>query len=319
MKRLRASRRLAVALAMLALPALDGRPAHGQSAAGYARADGADIRYRVLGAGRPLLLVNGGPGWSSAHMLPVAERLAESHRVILFDQRGTGASRLAVLDSTTVTMRAMVEDIDALRRHLSIETWIVMGHSFGGMLAMAYAAEHPEPVEALVLSAPAGPSLDFLGWYPASLNDRLLPAERETVAYWSDAEILEADPTQAGYEIVKASIGAFLYDRSRLSEVLAVIDENTWSVTTSQLVWRDLARADFDVNQPLGAFQRPVLVVQGRQDALGDLHAYRVSEIFPNASLQIIEESAHLMWVDQEQRYYDAVMGFLERIPRLTP
>lgn len=311
---LRSARLVIPALAVCVLSAVPDRAASGQTEEGSASAEGVRIHYRIVGDGRPILLVNGGPGWSSDHMLPVAERLAEAYLVILFDQRGTGESTLAVLDSTTVTMDAMVEDIETLRRHLGIDSWIVMGHSFGGMLTIAYVAEHPEPVEAMVLSAPAGASLDFMGWYPASLNDRLLPDEREAVARWSDPERVAADPGKASHEIVRASIGAFLYDRGRLEEILAVLDEDTWSIETSQLVWSDLMRTDFDVRDSLRSFDAPVLVVQGRQDALGDLHAYRVSELFPNSSLEIIEESAHLMWVDQEERYFDIVLGFLEGV-----
>lgn len=307
-------RLLPLSIALIALLAVRAR-AQVVVETGRAPADGVDLRYRVLGTGRPLLVVNGGPGWSSDHMLPVAERLAGSWRVILFDQRGTGGSALEVADSTTVTMSAMVEDMEALRRHLGIERWVVFGHSFGGMLALAYAAAHPERVAALVLSAPAGPTLDFLDYYPASLEDRMLPAERETVALWSDSARMAAEPRKAAYEIVRASMGAFLYDRSRLGEARAIVDEDTWSPATSALVWWDLARTGFDVREPLRGFDRPVLVVQGRQDALGDLHAWRVAELFPRSTFRILERSAHLMWVDRPDAYYETVLGFLDRLP----
>lgn len=281
---------------------------------GYAQASGARVFYRIVGEGPPLLLVNGGPGWSSEHMTPVARRLGESFQVIRFDQRGTGRSVPAVVDSTTITMAAMIEDMEALRRHLDVERWLVMGHSFGGMLAMAYTAEHPERAEALVLSAPAGATTDFMDYYPASLNDRLLPHEREAASFWSDPERMAAAPGKATYELIRASAGAFLYDRSRIDDMLALIDENTWSIQASNLVWADLARTGFDIREPLGSFERPVMVVQGRQDALGVHHAYLTAELFPRSELRIIEESAHIMWLDQPDQYYEAVLGFLERV-----
>lgn len=286
-------------------------PALAQEQSGFAESGGARIFYRVLGDGAPILLINGGPGWSSDHMLPVARKLSETHRAILFDQRGTGKSELATLDSTTITMDAMVEDIEALREHLGFGNWTVMGHSFGGMLSMAYAAEHPEPIDALILSAPAGPNTDFLAYYPASLNDRLLPHEQDAVAYWSDPDRIAAMPETASYELARATIGGFLFDRSRLPEMLAVLDKDTWSISTSNRVWADLSRIAFDVREPLSAFDRPVLVVQGRQDALGDHHAQQVSDVFPQAKLLIIEESAHIMWLDQEERYFSAISDFL--------
>lgn len=287
-------------------------PARAQESEGYAPADGVRIHYRILGDGPPLLLINGGPGWSSDHMLPVARRLAGSRRVILFDQRGTGRSTLDAAGAA-MTMDAMVEDVESLRSHLGIDRWTVYGHSFGGMLAMAYAAAHPGPVDALVLSAPAGGSTDFLAYYPASLQDRMRPDEREAVAWWSDSSRMAAMPRRAAFEIVRASMGAFLYDRGRLPEVLSTLDEETWSPETAARVWADLV-AGFDVREPLRVFEKPVLVVQGRQDALGDLHAFETARLFPRGRLEILEESAHLMWVDRPERYYEVVLGFLDSL-----
>lgn len=302
----------AASLALLLAFAAPGA-ARAQETDGFATARGVRIHYRTVGDGPPLLLINGGPGWSSAHMLPVARRLADARRVILFDQRGTGESVLRRLDSTTVTMRAMVDDIDALRRHLGIERWDVMGHSFGGMLAMAYAAAYPERVSSMVLSAPGGADLSLLDYYEASLADRLLPWEREAAAFWSDPERMGAAPKHAAYEIARATVGAFLYDRARLPDLLAVLDEDTWSIPVSNLVWGDLARTDFDVRDSMRRFHAPVLVVQGRQDALGALHARQIADLFDHAEFRIIEEAAHLMWLDQEAEYYDVVRGFLGR------
>ena len=205
------------------------------------------LEYAARHPGRVagLVLVDGGThrkatwrpvpccSWSSDHMVPVAEQLARSHRVVLFDQRGTGLSRPAELDGTTISIRTMIEDIEAVRTSLGIAEWVVMGHSFGGLRAMAYAAQHPEPVRALILSAPGGANLDFLAYYPASLNDRMQRHEREAVAYWSDPARMTADPGKSSYEIVRASIGAFPFDRSHLPEMLRYITEDTWSIETS--------------------------------------------------------------------------------------
>lgn len=283
-------------------------------ACAYASSGEVRIRYCTFGEGPPLLLLNGGPGWSSAHMAPVAERLAQTHRVVLFDQRGTGMSYVATLDSTSITMAAMVADIEAVRQRLGIDRWAVMGHSFGGMLAMAYIARHAAHVHALVLSASAGASLAFLDYYPASMEYRLLPHEREAVAYWSDPARMAADPSKATYEVARASVGAFLYDRSRLQELQAALTEETWSIATSTLVWQDLIGRSFDVRSEMRAFNRPVLVLQGRQDALGDLHAYELAQLFPLASLHIIEESAHILWLDREDAYFSIIANFLNAL-----
>jgi proline iminopeptidase len=152
-----------------------------------------------------------------------------------------------------------------------------MGHSFGAMLAMAYTSAHREHVGALVLSAPGGATLDFMQYYPASLSYRLTPDERAAAPHWSDARLAAPASRKIAYELIRASLGAFLNDRSHLDSALAALNENTWSLATSDLVWADLTRLDFDIRSPLREFDGPVLVIQGRQDALGDLHAFQIA------------------------------------------
>jgi proline iminopeptidase len=119
--------------------------------------DGQRIYWEACGnaAGKPALVLHGGPG---SGCTPGMRRLFDpaAYRAILFDQRGSGrslphASDLAV-DLSANTTEHLLTDIEALRRHLGIERWVVFGASWGSTLALAYAERHPERVEAMVLS-----------------------------------------------------------------------------------------------------------------------------------------------------------------------
>ena len=87
---------------------------------------------------------------------PLAVKLSGNYEIIIYDQRGTGRSFIKNPDSTNITMRLMVEDIERLRKHLHIDKLVIMGHSFGGMLASYYAAFYPEHIKALILSSSGG-------------------------------------------------------------------------------------------------------------------------------------------------------------------
>jgi len=275
--------------------------------------EGATLVFEVRGEGDPLLVLNGGPGWSSAHMRPVADRLA-SGRVVLFDQRGTGRSRVALpLDSTRVTLDLMLDDIERLRERLGVESLDLLGHSFGGMLAMAYTARHPERVRSLVLSAPGGPDLGFLSWYQTSLSDRVPPDLRAEAARWSRPETLASGAGRASLHIIRSMLPAFLVDEEALPVMEAALDTTTWNLRTSGLVWADLARIGFDVRERLGSFRGLVLVIQGRQDALGDHLPHETAALFRDAELRILEGAAHILWLDRPDAYYEAIEGFLER------
>ena len=99
--------------------------------------------------GRPAVFLHGGPGGGTD---PKMRRFFDpkKYRIVLYDQRGCGKSRphASLVDNTTWHL---VEDIETLRKHLGIESWLVFGGSWGSTLALAYAQKHPEAVTALVL------------------------------------------------------------------------------------------------------------------------------------------------------------------------
>jgi proline iminopeptidase len=113
--------------------------------------DGHKIYWEVCGnpMGAPALFVHGGPGAGCA---PDDRRWfdPQRYRIVLFDQRGTGRSR--PLGEVRANSTAhLLADIEALRRHLAIERWLLFGGSWGATLALAYAQRHPQRVRALVL------------------------------------------------------------------------------------------------------------------------------------------------------------------------
>ena len=105
-----------------------------------------------------ILLLTGGPGFSGALFEPLAQHLAARHRVLLPDQRGTGKSVMEPWDPAPFTIEGAVADLETIREALGLERWILLGHSWGGILGMSYAAEHPERVAGLVLVDSGGVS-----------------------------------------------------------------------------------------------------------------------------------------------------------------
>ncbi|HVG81060.1 MAG TPA: prolyl aminopeptidase, partial [Methylomirabilota bacterium] len=99
--------------------------------------------------GAPVLFLHGGPG---AGANPTHRRFFDPahYRAVIFDQRGSGRSR-PLGETKDNTTPLLVEDIEALRRKLGIQRWIVFGGSWGSTLALAYAETHPEACTALVL------------------------------------------------------------------------------------------------------------------------------------------------------------------------
>lgn len=112
--------------------------------------DGASLYVEEEGAGVPLVLINGGPGGTHHYFHPWFSRASDYARVIYYDQRGTGLSDFEPgVDGYSVEQA--VHDLDRLRQALGINTWVILGYSYGGFLAQYYATTHPEHVAGLVL------------------------------------------------------------------------------------------------------------------------------------------------------------------------
>lgn len=101
-----------------------------------------------------ILIIHGGPGESCITFGRLAEELAPYADVVLVDQRGVLRSGREP-DPSKINVRQVVLDFEDIRRQLGMESWAVLGHSFGGRVALSYAAWFPRQVEAVVLENPA--------------------------------------------------------------------------------------------------------------------------------------------------------------------
>ncbi|MDX1416671.1 MAG: alpha/beta fold hydrolase, partial [Candidatus Promineifilaceae bacterium] len=110
---------------------------------------------RVVGEGYPILLIHGGPGMDHTTLLSL-ESCADQFTLIYYDQRCNGRSQGA--DVTSMTWENLTSDAEALRQALGIDKWAVLGHSFGGMVALEYALRYPRTLSHLLLLDTCGDS-----------------------------------------------------------------------------------------------------------------------------------------------------------------
>lgn len=134
---------------------------------------GASLWTARRGAGRPLMLANGGPGCCD-YLEPVARMVDDLAEVLRFEQRGCGDSSAG----GPYDVETCVRDLDVLRQHFGFERWAIGGHSWGADLALCYALAHPERVDALLLICAHGPH-DDRGWSAAYREAREARGERE--------------------------------------------------------------------------------------------------------------------------------------------
>src|SRR5947208_17186318 len=142
--------------------------------------DGADLFYTIAGAsGDYVLVLSGGPGEDIRSMQGVAEELSKKYRCIMWEQRGTGRSKLPRYDASTINLSAYIEDIEALRRHLHTVKFIVVGNSWGMILGLAYAGSYSNAIRAVVTIGSGPITREYLGVFSNNQNTQLSTCETE--------------------------------------------------------------------------------------------------------------------------------------------
>jgi proline iminopeptidase len=268
------------------------------------------LTYYTIGSGKPILIINGGPGWSCEHIKPFAEKLnPKVCKVIVFDQRGTGSSRLATEDSLSITLAKVTNDIELIRKDLQLKSWDIIGHSFGAMIAMNYVANYPKTISKLILMAPGGANLGFLETYQYSLNARLSEQNMNDLTYWTKRA--DKQPETASLNIIYNTLPAFLYHDSLVNGMMDFIDPLTWNMQTASLMWTDLSKINFDVSKKLKSYYGKTLILQGDQDALGNNHPLVLATYFNKAQVKMLNECAHILWVDQMGKTISIINEFL--------
>jgi proline iminopeptidase len=272
------------------------------------------LSYRVAGSGKPILLLAGGPGHAGDYLDPVFHHLSATRTAILLDQRGTGQSVVQPLDATTITLGKSIDDLERLRVALGFQRWALFGHSWGGMLAMAYTAAYPHRVSELILIGSGGISLASHGRIGAALDRRLTPTERDTIR--SIERSAPKDAPETAITVKKLRWNAYLYDRASLAAVSARLTPHTYSPEVSRLMLSDLERTHYDLRERLKSGARAgalpaVLLVYGEVDAWGLGTAAEITAAFPHTVVRIVPQSGHFPWVESPAPFYRALDEFI--------
>jgi pimeloyl-ACP methyl ester carboxylesterase len=134
----------------------------------------ASLYSRDIGRGQPIIVLHGGPDFDHGYLLPDLDRLADAFRLIYYDQRGRGRSADQV-QPEDVTLTSDIDDLDKVRQHVHLESAALLGHSWGAVLALAYALRHPTRVSHLILMNPAPASASDVAVFREAYAKNLAP------------------------------------------------------------------------------------------------------------------------------------------------
>ena len=270
---------------------------------------GLRLHFRSIGTGAPVIILSGGPGFEVDYMLPVADAFPTFRRILL-EQRGTGRSMPETLRAEDMTLSVAIEDLEALRRHLQQERMSLAGHSWGAMLAMAYAAAHPNRVERLILLGSGGPTLEFASWFEDNIRARLWPQDVEAERYWTEAEKRGVSADKVALEAARALTPAYFFDRAKGLAFAATMKEGSLHAGPSALLFADLAKS-YDVRAGLRQIDRPTLILHGHQDPMGDKTAEDIHALIKSSTLVYLNKCGHFLWIEQPEAFRKAIEEFV--------
>jgi proline iminopeptidase len=206
-------------------------------------------------------------------------------------------------------MKLMTDDIESLRKHLKIKKWTILGHSFGGMLASYYATIYPNSINKLVLSSSGGIDLSLLKGVNG-IEASLSAVEKDSLKYWTD-KIESGDTTQiARLGRAKALAPAYVYNRKFIPLIAERLTQG--NSTINSLLWKDMQRINFDCKEKLKSFQKPALIIQGKQDIISKEIGEIALNAFPNSKMVLLENCKHYGWLDAEEKYFTEIETFLQ-------
>ncbi len=253
----------------------------------------------------PLMCVNGGMIYSHALLWPALSSLATSRQIILYDLRGRGASTAAPGPRQS-RIEFDAGDLPAIREALGIARWDLLGHSWGGGIAMLAAARDPLGVRRLVLADAVGSTSEWIAdLHPAALA-RLEGRER-AILDALDPRLLHDDNPELHAEYSRAIYPAWFVDRE-LGGAFAPPRET--SVTGSSVAAR-LRREGYDWRADIRAIAATTLLVHGDGDLLSVALAQATASVIPRAEVAVVAGAGHMPFWEQPEAFFGTVQNFL--------
>jgi proline iminopeptidase len=266
---------------------------------------GVTLFERRKGAGPPTVVLHGGPGAHHDYLLPGFDRVATRRLLIYYDQRGGGRS--PVEREVPVGWQEHVADLEALRELWGIPRLSLAGYSWGSLLALLYAREHPDRVASLALVSPAPVWRGARAEFERRLAERNaapgIQAERARV---QAGGLRELSPEAYRRRMFELSVAGYFHDWRRAGEL------TPFRITgrTQQAVWESLG--EFDLRPDLARLALPALIVHGQDDPIPEATARELAGLL-NARYIPIPECGHVPYVEAPEQFADALDGFLPR------
>jgi pimeloyl-ACP methyl ester carboxylesterase len=265
--------------------------------------DGYNLNVEEVGTGFPVIVLHGGPGLDHSMFRPYLDVLGDAYRLLYVDERGQGRSDR--VDPETLSLDRFARDVDLLAETLGLESFALLGHSFGAIIATSHATELGTAV-AYVISG-GGDSSEALDADVEAALEALGDEGQAIAQSWEDETTVETE------EQLRQLMRDQLPFHFHGEPPPGYMDD----FVPSPEVLRHFAKVgygNFDYRPKLNDVEKPTLLIVGEHDRTTTPRAARtLHEGIPGSELHVVPDSGHMSFVEQTDEYIAVVRDFLAR------
>jgi proline iminopeptidase len=280
---------------------------------GYIQTNGIKTFYKIIGEGKPLILVHGGPGMAHNYLVPKFKRLAKNNKLIFYDQRACGKTS-GEENPDQITIKNLVEDLEALRVYLGVGKINLVGQSFGGLLALNYATKYPQNLKSLIILESAPGSSEYEVEFKNTINKRLTKKEKEKQSQIKKSEGFKNFDPDYHIKYYLSLFKAYFYDTSYHKELdfnyftRKMLKKNAISDPMFDKYFNN-----FDIHDKLKKIYCPTLIIHGKYDPIPYQAIEKIHQNINGSELILFDKCGHFAHIENEEKYFSAIEKFVER------
>lgn len=278
---------------------------------GMKEINGTQLYVKIIGEGDPIIVIHGGPGLNHQYLEPYLDPLAKHHTLIYFDQRSSGASGLC--EKENMTIDNFVEDIEGIRKAFDLGKVTLFAHSWGGILASAYAVKYPDNLRSIIFCStiPLDHSFDYE--VNTALENRMSPADSALRASIMQSEAFRNGDLSSVKQLMKLTFKPSFCDTSIWKTLDMHLPDNYLVASLSFYgLLPDLKKYDYYTQ--LSGLGVPVLILHGSCDIAPLAADEKLKSSIPGAQLVVFDNAGHFIFMESQKQFLKTVSHFLKGV-----
>jgi proline iminopeptidase len=279
----------------------------------YKQVNGVALYYTAMGMGEPIVVLPGGPGLDQSYLHPGLDPLSTKFRLISYDPRNTGKSK-SVIDTLMLTAYQFVEDLEGLRKSFGINKMHLMGHSYGGLVAMLYATKYPDHLYSLTLISSGAADTSLSQAQAKTADERLSVQDKEAISKMTTSGYWDTDTGRT--QLFNILWKPYVFDKQKVSLIKNAVGDNTF-VIMSNVSKSTKGYFFYDkLYQNLPLLSIPTLIIHGDYDPVPLEAAEKNHQAIRGSRLVVLKNCGHFPFIEQKQVFTETVMDFLKSIDK---